>query len=132
MILEELAMDDDSPDDVAHRAFCATCSPITRSAARPPASADTSKSITADDVREFFGERYRAGSMVVAVAGRLDHDEVLDRSTAAFAGVRDAMAASLAPTSAPGRPVARSIEDDTEQVHLVLGVQAIPRDDPRP
>ncbi|HEY4332752.1 MAG TPA: pitrilysin family protein [Ilumatobacteraceae bacterium] len=128
VILEELAMDDDSPDDVAHRVFMSNLFPDHPLGWETAGTVDTVKAITPEDVRGFFGCHYRAGSTVVAVAGPLDHDQ-------AVAQVEDAFSAM---PSGDGR-VARSftgdaksgeiVEDDTEQVHLVLGMQAMRRDD---
>lgn len=128
VILEELAMDDDSPDDVAHRAFMRHLFPDHPLGRETAGSVDTVESVTPDDVRSFFGAHYRAGSSVVAVAGPLDHDETLRQVEAAFAGLpagdgRVERSGSGAATSG------EIVDDDTEQVHLVLGMQALRRDD---
>lgn len=133
VILEELAMDDDSPEDVAHRTFTAALfgeHPLGRDTA---GERDTVRAIRPADVRDFFGEHYRAGNTVVAVAGAVDPDEVIDQVAKAFDTMpsggstprRDAPAAL--PTSATGRV---DVDDDTEQVHLVIGGAAIARTDP--
>src|SRR5215212_5933010 len=73
VILEELAMDDDSPDDVAHRAFAAQLfvdHPLGRETA---GDRDTVQAINAADVRRFFESHYHAGSMVVTLAGPIGH-----------------------------------------------------------
>ena len=70
VILEELAMDDDSPDDVAHRMFAAQLfadHPLGRETA---GDRETVQAIKAADVRRFFESHYHAGSMVVTVADR--------------------------------------------------------------
>ena len=87
MILEELAMDDDSPDDVAHRTFTAQLfaeHPLGRETA---GDRETVQAITSADVRRFFESHYHAGSMVVSLAGPIDHDEAL---AAGVDGVRRA------------------------------------------
>ena len=128
VILEELAMDDDSPDDVAHREFA------TRLFADHPLGRDTVggrstvQAITADDVREFFDAHYRAGVMVVAMAGPLDHDEALAQVAGAFADTRGG---AVRPTRSPptGQLAGTNIDDDTEQVHIVMGGLGLPRGD---
>ncbi len=77
VILEELAMDDDSPDDVAHRAFAAQLfadHPLGRETA---GERETVQAIDATDVRRFFEAHYHAGTMVVSFAGPIDHDDAL-------------------------------------------------------
>ena len=128
VILEELAMDDDSPDDVAHRTF------LERLFADHPLGRDTAgdratvQAITAADVRAFFETNYHAGSMVVTMAGPIDHDEAVAMVAAGFVDIRPARERQLrtAPsTSLPGT----AIDDDTEQVHIVMGGPSINRGD---
>ncbi len=128
VILEELAMDDDSPDDVAHRAFMAHLFPDHPLGWETAGSADTVEAIAPSDVRSFFGEHYRAGSTVVAISGPLDHEVALSQVVDAFAGITpgDGRVARLDPGAATGGEI---IEDDTEQVHIVLGMQALRRND---
>lgn len=132
VILEELAMDDDNPEDVAHRVFAAELfgdHPLGRETAgeRPTVSA-----ITPDDVRRFFARYYRTANTVVAVAGAVDPGAVVDQVTRAFAGMPPGgdEVVRIAPTGrATGAPRI-DVDDDTEQVHLVIGSSAIARTDP--
>ena len=57
----------------------------------------------------------------------LDHDEALEQVEAAFAGVRRPATAASPHRRRAGRRRGEIIEDDTEQVHLVLGMQALSR-----
>jgi predicted Zn-dependent peptidase len=128
VILEELAMDDDSPDDVAHRTFASQLfadHPLGRETA---GDRGTVQAINAADVRQFFESHYHAGSMVVTLAGPIDHDEALRLISSAFADVRPSghVASRQAP-EAIGRH--RSIDDDTEQVHIVIGCRSLARGD---
>ena len=128
VILEELAMDDDSPDDVAHRTFAAQLfsdHPLGRETA---GDRDTVQAIKAADVRRFFDSHYHAGSMVVTFAGPIEHDEALKLISAAFAEVRPAGEMVL---RQPPQSVGRndSIDDDTEQVHIVMGGRSLARGD---
>ena len=109
VILEELAMDDDSPDDVAHRMFGAQLfadHPLGRETA---GDRDTVQAIKAADVRRFFESHYHAGSMVVTFAGPIDHDEALKLISSAFAEVRPAgeMAVRQPPQSVGGERLDR-------------------------
>jgi predicted Zn-dependent peptidase len=128
VILEEIAMDDDSPDDVAHRAFSEQLfldHPLGRDTAGEP---DTVKAITADDVRKFFGDHYTAESMVASLAGPMDHDEMLAMVDRAFGATPSS---GSRPTRSAPVAVGGScdIDDDTEQVHIVLGGRAVARAD---
>jgi predicted Zn-dependent peptidase len=129
VILEELAMDDDSPDDVAHRRFMSHLFPAHALGAETAGSVATVEALATQDVRAFHQAHYRAGSTVVAMCGPLDHDQALAQVTAGFSAALHGD--GRLPRSTPGAATAGEvIEDDTEQVHLVLGMQAIDRDDP--
>jgi predicted Zn-dependent peptidase len=128
VILEELAMDDDSPDDVAHRTFAAQLfsdHPLGRETAGDRA---TVQAINAADVRRFFESHYHAGSMVVTFAGPIEHDEALKLISSAFAEVcpTGEMVLRQPPQSVGGND---SVDDDTEQVHIVMGGRSLARGD---
>ena len=129
VILEELAMDDDSPDDVVHREFARQVfggHPLGRDTAgeRP-----TVRSLTADEIRRFLADHYRAGNTVVAIAGAVGTDEIRRAVDCAFGAFQsgDGTIARSAP-DAVGPDT--SIPDDTEQVHLIVGGRALRRLDP--
>lgn len=132
VILEELSMDDDSPEDVVHRRFAAELfggHPLGRDSA---GTRGTVRSITAEDIRSFFAEHYVAGNTVVAVAGAVDPDLVVPLVERHF----DAMPTGpdrrhrVAPGETAPADTRVDVDDDTEQVHLVIGGAGLPRDDP--
>ncbi len=129
VILEEIAMDDDSPDDVVQRLFAEQLyldHALGRETAGTP---ETVESLTAAEVRAFFEQHYTAGSMVVSVAGPRGHDEMVSMVTSAFGNVRpgDGRVGRIAPT---GSGTSVSENDDTEQVHVVIGGRGLDRTDP--
>jgi predicted Zn-dependent peptidase len=129
VILEELAMDDDSPDDVAMRAFAGEVfdgHPLGRDTA---GDRKTVGAIGADDIRRFHADHYRAGNMIVSIAGDVDHDDAVGEVERAFVDL--AAGDGRVPRSEPdGVGHGRRIHDDTEQVHLVVGGRAVAREDP--
>ena len=130
VILEELAMDDDSPDDVAHRRFAAALFEGHALGRDPAGDREHVQAITPDDVRSFFAQHYRAGAMVVASAGPLGHDEMLAEIERCFAGVSTSGERPMrSGPAAPGRGAA--IDDDSEQVHIVMGSRSLARSDQR-
>lgn len=130
VILEELAMDDDAPDDIAHREFAASLFHAHSLGRDPAGDRAHVHAITPDDVRGFFEQHYRAGTMVVAAAGPLTHDEMLAQIERSFVGVRRG---GERPVRARPGMVGEStaIHDDSEQVHIVMGMRGLRRDDDR-
>ncbi len=130
VILEELAMDDDSPDDVAHRLLAEALFPDHPLGWETAGRREIVEVLSADDVRAFHEARYVAEAIVVAVAGPIDHDEVVASVTERFAGVRNGP--PVRNRSRPAGTEHRQIweDDDTEQVHLVIGMQSPDRHDP--
>ncbi len=137
VILDEIAMHDDDPDDVVHNLFAATAWAGT-SLARPIAgSAESIKALTRAQIRGYYRRRYRPEVMTLAVAGNLDHADVVRRARRAFSrnGFLEAGAGPAGPRVAarprPMRPGEVSTTRPFEQVNVVLGMQGLTRSDPR-
>lgn len=129
VILEELAMDDDAPDDVALRVLTGCSFPDHGLGRDTAGERDTVRQISADDVRQFYAAHYSAPGAVVALAGELDHDEVVTAVEAAFADL-PAHDGRIARTVPGGAARGERIDDDCEQVHLAVGGRALPREHP--
>ena len=137
VILDEIAMHDDDPDDVVHNLFAAQAygqTPL----GRPIAGTEQSiASMSRDQVWRFYKRHYAAPHMVVAIAGNLDHATCVRRVRRAFArnGFLDDTQAT--PASARAGKVRRAVSGQAsakrpfEQVNVVLGVNGIPRGDDR-
>src|SRR5215475_8505999 len=139
VILEEIAMHDDEPDDEVHdliaEAIYGAGTPLGRLISGTEA---TVTPMTREQIRSFYRSRYVPSNMVVSVAGNLDHDGLVAMVTEAFArsSVKDVVgdAAPRRPSdpAAPVRQPTVLVRDkDTEQAHLVLGCPAISRLDDR-
>jgi predicted Zn-dependent peptidase len=129
VILEELAMDDDAPDDVALRTLTRQVFGDHGLGRDTAGGRSTVRSIRASNVRDFFGEHYRTGATTVTVAGDVDHDEVVAAVDAAFADMPAGDGRVV--RHAPGDPdVDVTIDDDSEQVHLAIGGRSVAREDP--
>ena len=77
VILEELAMNDDDPADVAHEAF-ASAVLGSHELGRPIGGTEqTINAVTREAVWEHYQANYRPQDLVVAAAGGVDHDQVV-------------------------------------------------------
>lgn len=136
VILEEIRMRDDAPDDLVHDVFAAAVFPGHPIGREVIGSPETITGMERDAIAEFHAHHYHPSNVVVAAAGNLDHETVVemvekglaDRGLSASAGERPARSAYRADAEAVPVPLV-AIEHDYEQAHLVLGMRALSRDD---
>jgi predicted Zn-dependent peptidase len=140
VILDEIAMHDDDPDDVVHNLFAARAfgedTPLGRGIA---GTAESIEALGRDQIRRFYKRHYRPANMVVSAAGNLDHATVVAMVHDAFG--RGGFLSGSEPPVPPragrtGRAVrvgAGSVATSRpfEQVNLVLGMEGLARDDDR-
>ncbi len=138
VILDEIAMHDDDPDDVVHNLFAEQAwgreSPLGRDIAGTVLSIEA---LTRAQVRRFYRRHYTAPNMVVAVAGSVDHTALVRQVRRAFGrnGFLDGDAVPAPPrTSGRGSRITPGTVEATrpfEQVNLVLGMKGMARGDER-
>jgi len=129
VILEELFMNEDSPDDVVHTALYEAIFPDHPHGRETLGSRSTIEGMTREQISGFFEQWYRPANLVIAVAGDLDHDWVIDRVSRCFAGSEIGQRPARTPPTAEMGPLS-VINRPTEQVHLALGWRGIDYDDP--
>jgi predicted Zn-dependent peptidase len=139
VVLEEIAMNEDDPSDTVHEAFSARLFGDTPLGRPILGTVDSINAITREQIYEHYQARYTPEHLVVAAAGNLDHDVVVELVRAAFGAALDRTAAPAGPRlkgTGPGfgeragtgtQLVSRSIE----QANLVLGCEALARTDDR-
>jgi predicted Zn-dependent peptidase len=130
VILEEIHMAADVPEDLVHELFSSVAWPDHPLGRSVLGTADTVGSMSVDQVAGFYRDGYVTDRLVLAVAGNVEHDALADHVRATFApGVA---AKRRATAGAPGFGPSRVVHDarEAEQVHLVWGVEGLQRDDP--
>lgn len=128
VILQELGQVEDTPDDVIFDHFHEVAYPG-QALGRPVlGKAEIIRAIPREAVMGFQQRRYGGQTMVLAAAGRLDHDVLVALAEKAFA--------KLPPRAEAHNEAARfsggafRAASDLEQVHLVLGFPAVSYTDP--
>lgn len=128
VVLEELAMDDDSPEDVAHRALARSVFDPHALGRDTAGERATIATLGPDALGAFYRRWYATGCAVVTVAGPIDHDAVVAQVEAAFATLP---LGGASPTREAPEPLGDDgVEihlDDSEQVHLAWGWRAVLR-----
>jgi predicted Zn-dependent peptidase len=138
VVLEEIAMRDDDPEDLLGELFDEALfgdHPL----GRPVIGSEESiRRMSRETLHDFWRGEYTTPRMVVAAAGNLVHDEVVELVATAL-GSAAARAGSAGPVP-PRRPAPASLvagprlvlrPEDSEQAHLMLGVPGLSRHDPR-
>jgi predicted Zn-dependent peptidase len=137
VILEEIAMNEDDPSDTVHEAFVRQLFGDTPLGRPILGTVDSINGITQDQIAEHYRARYTPDHLVVAAAGRLDHDAVVRQAEQAFRHVLDGAAQPAAPrlagaAASPGEGLGvRLVSRGIEQANLVLGCAALSRTDDR-
>jgi predicted Zn-dependent peptidase len=130
VILQEISQAEDTPDDYIHDLFSLDFfkdHPL----ARPICgSAETVNSFRRQDFLTFFKSRYRPRRVVVAAAGHLRHDELVQAFNERLGSVRDSVHDGRSDSEdGDGAPEMQSgIFQHTkslEQAHLCLGVSGV-------
>ncbi len=127
VVLEEIAMRDDDPEDTLGDVFLSAMfggHPVGRPVI---GSVESISAMTRGQLHSFHGRRYTPDRMVVAVAGNVDHDEVVGLVREHF-GARLVVGRNpVPPRKGAGRlsgtPTLQLIRRDAEQTHLSLGVR---------
>ncbi|CAM3667553.1 pitrilysin family protein [Kibdelosporangium persicum] len=135
VVLEEIAMRDDDPEDLLHDAFCAALLPD-HTLGRPVLGSEKSiTELSRNALYGFYKRRYTLPRMVFAVAGNIKHADVLRLVRKALKARLVGDVAPIAPRKGrariPSSPKLVVHTEDTEQTHLMLGVRALDRHDER-
>ena len=138
VILEEIAMNEDDPTDTVHEAFAAQLFGDTPLGRPILGSVDSINSITREQIAEHYTARYTPDNLVIAAAGSLDHEHVVDLVRGAFAAAAAGQAEPAPPRLATGGPPLgepgtgiRLVSRGIEQANLVLGCAGLSRTDDR-
>lgn len=127
VVLEEIAMRDDDPEDTLGDVFLSAMfgdHPVGRPVI---GSIESISEMTRAQLHSFHIRRYTPDRMVVAVAGNVDHDVVVALAREHFGPRLVAGRTAIPPRKGAGRvighPVLEVIERDGEQTHLSMGVR---------
>ena len=128
VILQEIGEADDAPDDVVFDLFTETALPDQPLGRPILGRTQTIGAMPREDVIRFRDSQYSTGRMVFAAAGNVDHDRLATQVTAAFESLDGRIPAPAEPARYVGGDARR--HRDLQQVHLMIGVEALPFRDP--
>jgi predicted Zn-dependent peptidase len=135
VILEEIHMHEDTPDELVHELFAQTLwtdHPLGRPVL---GTVETITSATRDQIRRFWKRHYVPANFIVVAAGNLGHEKVarlleshVDTGPRVRGGASGVRAGGRAPAPS-GRAAIR--RRDTEQAHISIGTAGLARSDAR-
>ena len=139
VILEELAMNDDDPQDVAHEAFSEAVLGDHELGRPIGGNNETIGAVTRDAVWQHYQQNYRPQDLVVAAAGGVNHAdfvELVERELRAAGWNLDQAASPVArrsnqeATIKRGKPL-QVIKRPIAQANILVGMKGIIGNDPR-
>jgi predicted Zn-dependent peptidase len=131
VVLEEIAMYDDEPQDRVHDVLAEAIHGDHPLGRRVLGDADVIASIPIPAIVEYHRSRYTSNNLVVAAAGHLDHDEIVELARAHLqppAGERNGIFANGPDEGAPRFAFQAK---ETEQYHICFGGAGLARADER-
>lgn len=129
VVLEEVNMYEDSPDELVHDIYLDNVWPHHPLGRNILGTTESIGRFDRNLVCEYYDNFYRPDNIVVAAAGNLTHarvEELIGRFFGGFSGRKKAQAAKP-PLLMPTR---RLHARESEQVHFCLGTASVPQDSP--
>jgi predicted Zn-dependent peptidase len=129
VVLEEIKMVEDTPDDLVHEIF-AEAYWNGHALGRPILGyPDSVSALNQSILQKYFHDTYTAENFVVVAVGNLDHDTVTRLVHGKFAATpaKGLVVASGAPNAAPTVQIRQK---DLEQSHVCLGTIGLPQNHP--
>jgi predicted Zn-dependent peptidase len=139
VILEELAMNDDDPQDVAHEAFSEAVLGVHPLGRPIGGTIETISNVTRAAVWEHYQQNYRPQDLVVTAAGSCDHQQLIKlvEQALATAGWDLGLEAKpvprrlLTPADITRGSMLNVIHRPISQVNILVGSEGLYVDDPR-
>jgi predicted Zn-dependent peptidase len=130
VVLEEIKMYDDSPDELIHDLFIQTMWRGSNLGAPTIGFDETVTRITPADLRLHMQRHYAPNSVLVAAAGNVDHDEVVALAEKSFGAFRGACTIDR-PEKPQTTPDTLFKQKDSEQAYVVMGTRGLSLRDER-
>ncbi|MFC4409168.1 M16 family metallopeptidase [Chungangia koreensis] len=129
VVLEEILMVEDTPDDDVHEQLWHVMYPDHPMGASILGTPDTLKSFSADTIRTYMEKQYVPENIIISIAGNIDKDliDLIENNFGNFQRNRRSEHVTSSPTFVAGHSLK---ERETEQGHLCFGFEGLPVKDP--
>ncbi len=123
VIIQEINQAFDTPDDIIFDYFQETAYPNQALGRSVLGSAELVRDMPRDAILAYMRDYYNAPNLIVAAAGRIDHDQLVERVAAGFDSLPPPRPIVGEPARYWGGDFRR--ERDLEQAHVVLGFEGV-------
>ena len=130
VILEEIKMYDDSPEEVSHDLFIRSVWAGSPLGDPTIGYAETVSAVTRESIYEFMADTYAPDNVVVTAAGNVNHEAVTDEVRRLFGDLRTGERAKD-PAPPQFRPTTEIKQEDSEQVYVIVGAEGVSASDER-
>jgi predicted Zn-dependent peptidase len=131
VILEEIRMTQDNPEDLVHELF-------TQNFWMPHAlgkpilgTPETVSAFSRDTLETWFRRWYAPNHLVITAAGNLTHQQMVDLVAERFAKLAPSPNGDVDTVPRPAPHITQRTKHELEQVHICIGVPALPMTDER-
>ena len=130
VILEEIRMYDDSPDEVSQDLFMRSVWGGSALGEPTIGYADTVSGLSRQSLLEYMSSKYVPGAVVITAVGNLEHDAFVDEARRRFGSLQGGP-----PQPDPAAPIFRPVTEikrkDSEQVYVLFGAEGTSASDER-
>lgn len=119
-------MMEDSPEDLVHEKLCAALFDGSPLGLPILGTSQSVNAFTRETLLGYMGGHYTAGNIVIACAGSLEPDKLLNVLNSKFAGVKSGGRTAMPESSLRKTPCFNAITKDVEQTHICLGLPGYP------
>lgn len=130
VVLEEIAMYEDAPQDLIHDLFASTVLQDHPLGKPVLGTRETISDLPEADIRAYHRRHFTFGNMVVAAAGDVDHDQLRELLLSQYSRT-DGQGALRSRSDPLWQPRQVFLAKDTEQVHVCVGGKGVSRSDER-
>ncbi|MFV0432105.1 MAG: M16 family metallopeptidase [Alphaproteobacteria bacterium] len=121
VVLQEIAQSKDFPDDVLYESFQEACyygQPLGQNVL---GSVESVSSFNQDDLNNWLNEQYLKSDFIIAAAGNIEHEQLVEDAEKYFAHLTDLKSKPFEKALWTGKE--HRIEKDLEQIQFILGFQ---------
>ena len=125
VVLEEIARNNDTPEDYVYDVF-ADCMYPENTLGRPIlGNKETVSGFETQAMRDYHDAHYTSGNIYVVACGNVDHAEIVKLAQEHLAGLTRGERLSRKPCTEEKRVDLRAVKRDSEQAHILYGMPTI-------